>query len=847
MLILLAVFLGLAVSQTTPFTPVSQLTNNSAVNVKQATKGAGVSGYSGLTGDEGYYVYSADTDGAGGAVGRAVFSVPSGGTFNDVKQLSFVFAQSIGGWKFSPSQRLVTFTSNAQTGANLFQLFSVGTGGGTPTQLNPNVQGYAGNLLYTPRPCACSPGNAAEDGQILFTDVPSGGGGIKELWVNSINGGTPKKISIDLQQSASLPRTKFLNVINKNWNDWILYQANPGPNQGLDPSNLYIVDWFGSNTYQITPTTQNNITVTPSVLRSGKCFQNGQYIAFTTTGQSTNFASLYVYDLNAKQLLNGGAAINPALSIGDSVVPAVWSPDGTKLYFITSTGAVPQIDTLYEYDTAKPTTAAKQVNGAYVGTGRRTITIVPFTAGDYIFYEQNPVSQNSTNGVFSYNTKTGASPFNLISSSVIDGRQAYVVGTNAWAYPGSANGALDSNSARIVYIAQTGTAPNTFSLFSVPIAGGTITRINKPYTVGGTIGNVFTQICPGGAGGSSCSAKLPSCPSCTCSGGNGCSMYIVFTQPDADNSGKTTPYYALVDGAADNAVAIVTGTTFGLPTPAILKVWAVDGGAPLIALRINFDSNPAGLYLSRVTTAVTPASTRVNTAGAASQTNTTALVASTTDGNWIVFQSTTSLTPTATFPDRTSQTQLFAVKFDGTNLVRLNPALASTDDWFSTAQVTLSGDNKYFLFAIQRQLTGTPSTKTYLFSSTIGTNPTLINLTPIGLTGGDALSSIRFGNNAQIDCGNRALVYTASEPDSGDNTGVFSIALQGGETVRVSQNPPTIGVVQSFQISQAFFRVYFISNPTGTDDLFTNSAFAGMLMPSLAVLLLALLSLVTLF
>jgi len=214
--------------------------------------------------------------------------------------------------------------------------------------------------------------------------------------------------------------------------------------------------------------------------------------------------------------------------------------------------------------------------------------------------------------------------------------------------------------------------------------------------------------------------------------------------------------------------------------------------------------------------------------------------------NYITFQ----VNSDATFPAKFEQ---YVVPFGGGTNVKVSPSLIYGDPnppnaaqgfakqtaTATSAAVQWTTNGKYLIYVIddnnnvanmQRgQLWSYQPAAALAVNLTVNSNASDVNSIPNGFS------------SFTVHCNQETLLYLTSLPERNAPANLFSVPLKGGLTVNVGFEPNTGGSVSNYGVFQGSFRVWYRSNFFGVaNDLFVNTASAAFLLPSLALLFLAL-------
>lgn len=189
----------------------------------------------------------------------------------------------------------------------------------------------------------------------------------------------------------------------------------------------------------------------------------------------------------------------------------------------------------------------------------------------------------------------------------------------------------------------------------------------------------------------------------------------------------------------------------------------------------------------------------------------------------------------------------YVVPFAGGTNVKVSPGLTfgtGTTGGFARQSVSTarwSPSGKYLVFVVDDSNSVVRERRGQLWSYQPGANLAAQNLT-VSSNATDVNSIPNGFSSFRFHCNQETLLYLTNLPEANTASGVFSVPLKGGQTVALGFNPTSGGAVSSWGVFRASFRVWYTSdNFFGTNnDLFVNTASAAFLLPSIALLLLAL-------
>jgi hypothetical protein len=647
---------------------------------------------------------------------------------------------------------------------------------------------------------------------------------------------------VPLFQGAGLPVTKFVTRQTQ-WSDFVLYLSNPGSNEQFDTRRAYISDWNGNNWQVSLSNTQATFanSSSASFLRSvGSCGANGKYLASLDNYVTNNYRSLSVYDLDAKRVLGTGT-LNVAFDVNTTVSLVAFSPDQTKLYYIANPAGTFNTN-LYELDLSSSSFTNKVVNPTPFPSNTTSTAVLtgPMWVGDYFLFTVTTVGlpTDVETALYTYNYKTGAAPILLHTSprGVTPALSTRSIFDAAGSKPTGGPTSFD-NTAYVWFFSN-----SSRELWIAPVTGAGATQILID-SLHSFTSNPESRVCSSPLDTNFCKLNTQAC---TCSGcgtqlcGGYTWLYLTY------NLTETRLYSIAYNG--QNIRQITPATS------ALLGPLALSNQFSLLANPNSVDNVPTLVFLARtgsltnntqdlyIHKADTAAAVKINTVSPQQTWNGGAvrIVQSDPTRTWITYQ----INSDTSFPGKW---ELYIVKADGSAAAtKLNPDLiygTSADHAQQTVgSVRFTPSGKYLTFLINDFNSNGFRQRGQLWAYQVGGTVNAQNLTVISNASRvDSIPNTFDINSVQFHCNQETLIYQTNLPEFGSPTGIFSVPLKGGNTVALAFDPNSGGSITQFGVFKSSFRVWFTSNYFGTNnDLFVNTASAAFLLPSLALLFLAL-------
>ncbi len=763
-------------------------------------------------------------------------SIPRSGR-DELQQLTISHSTvAIGGgvsdFIVSPDDSYVLFSSRVLSNTGGLDHYSVNINGGGITKITaPVAPNTLGASAWQFRPCPCG-GRQSDMVWGLLPTAPYNCNSAKcnnflnEIWVNNRNGNAVRINVPTGQKAGDLVANKVVSNPTV-YNDYFIYETNPGSNGASDTRILYVADWSGNN-WRVSPSSQVGLTNSSAEFQRSpdvNCYGTGRYLAVKDYIQSSQYQSIYIYDFDTKAVLGGGA-ISGSLDQNSRCSWAGWGFKSATKFFFTCNPAGSTLTNLYVFDVSTPTVAATLVNSAYPAAAVTTTIGAYAFVGDYVVFSQSPSTSLSQVGLFSYNFKTGTlrnlyttpvgTTFGAVGGSVVDVLGSYPTSPFSTAY--------GSNTAHVYFKASTAVDS---SLWTAPVAGADNSA---------TLAFSATQISSfdGAICGATETVNLcslgSSCPCSGCGAAIRCSGWFTFTATVA-NSTTTLLYSAPYNAPSGSVVTFGSNADDGT-TVALATVRSTGNSARLIGHGNANPDVPILIYSYRsggVTNVYTSrANVASNTALAPSPvaTGSASLVDVSPDQKWALISSATI--------DAARQIELFLAPTDAKAAAsRLTVTSPTVNQTFGSAAI--SGDSKYVVYTQVDTVSVAPVSRIY--SATLATPPVIVDLTPNNV--GNGLASV---TSFTFHCNQRTVIYKASLPSTNDPTSPFAVPVAGGSTVNLGFR--STGVTGSVVVLKSAERVgytaaYYPASPSSF-DIFANGFTVGaaaFLAPCLALLL----------